>query len=224
MATEQSSAGVWFAHAFVRALAVVAVFAVANAHASFHTWSIAEIYSDAAGIVQFVELREASGANFQDQFAGRTLTVQQGATTRVYTFPTNLAGTTTANKRLLIATAAFASLGLVTPDFIVPTPFLFPGGGSLDFAGIDLFVYPALPTDGVSSLDRSGASTVNSPTNFAGQSGSIAAPLPPPPPAAGIPALNWVGTILLAAGLLIAGVVLTSRQRRPNDVGSSREG
>ena len=173
--------------------------AAADARASFHTWRIAELYSDAAGVVQFVELREASSADFQDQFAGKLLTSQQGSTTRTYTFPTNLANSSTANRRLLIATAAFAALGIVTPDFVVPAPFLFVGGGTLDFASVDSLTYSALPTDGVRSLDRSGSTLINSPTNYSGQSGSIAAPMAPPQ---NIPTLDWAGLLLLAAGLL----------------------
>jgi len=138
------------------------------AHGSFHTWRIAELYTDASGSVQFVELHEAFDSNFQDFFAGRALTSSQGTTTRTFTFPANLPNSSTANKRLLVGTQGFANLNVVTPDFIVPGPFLFPGGGTLDFAGVDFVTYPALPTDGVNSLDRGGTIDTNSPTNYAG--------------------------------------------------------
>jgi hypothetical protein len=180
----------------------------AESQASFHTWRIAELYSDAAGVVQFVELHEASNADFQDQFAGKLLTSQQGATIRAYTFPTNLVSSSTSNKRLLIATPAFAALGIVTPDYVVAAPFLFVGGGTLDFASVDSVTYSSLPTDGVRSLDRSGSTLTNSPTNFSGQTGSIAAPLAPPQI---IPTLGWAGLLLLAAGLLALRAIYSRR-------------
>ena len=188
-----------------------ALLAAPQALATFHLWRIAELYSDAAGVVQFVELHEAFGADFQDQFAGKLLTSKQGSTTRTYTYLTNLPSTSTANKRLLIATPAFAALGIVTPDYIVPAPFLFVGGGTLDFAGVDSVTYAALPTDGVRSLARDGTAATNSPTNFAGQTASI---LPPAAPVQNIPTLDWTGLALLATLLLTARALLSRRRTR----------
>jgi hypothetical protein len=173
----------------------------ADAGAAFHTFQISELYSSPDGNVQFVELHEHLGLNGEQFLGGHTLTSTQGATTRTYAFPTNLPDGNTADKRVLIATAGFAALGIVTPDYVVPTPFLFPGGGTINYAGVDMISYPALPTDGVSSLDRTGAVGINSPTNYAGQTGSIG---PPAPPAAatGVPALG--GATLLALSALVA--------------------
>jgi hypothetical protein len=183
------------------------------AQASFHTFQIDELYSSPDGLVQFIELHEAFGATDQEFLLGRTLTSTQGATTRVYTFPANLPDRLTAGKRVLIATPGFAALGIVTPDYIVPGPFLFPGGGTLNFAGVDSVTYQALPADGVSSLDRSGTIGVNSPTNYLGQTGSIG-PTPPPPAAipTGIPALS--STPLVALAVLLAGVAAAVLRRR----------
>jgi hypothetical protein len=47
-----------------------------------------------------------------------------------------MADPSTVGKHVLIATPGFASLGLVTLDYVVPAPFLFPGGGTLNYAGI----------------------------------------------------------------------------------------
>jgi hypothetical protein len=183
-----------------------------GASASFHTFVIEELYSDASGNVQFIELHEASGLNGQDLLAGHTLTSTSGATTRLYTFATNLPNSLTANKRVLIATQGFANLGIVTPDYIVPAPFLFPGGGTLNYAGVDVFAYPALP-GGVNALYRTGGVAPNLATNYAGQSGAI---LPPPPPsatpAAGIPTLAPPLLALLAT-LLVLGALVVRRFR-----------
>jgi hypothetical protein len=182
-----------------------------TAEAIFHTFQIEELYSNPSGTVQFVELREAFGANDQQFLAGHALTSTQGATTRTFTFATNLPNNLTAGKRVLIATPGFAALGIVTPDYIVPAPFLFPGGGTLNYALVDSLTYPALPADGVSSLNRSGTTGVNSPTNYAGQTGSIG---PPAPPAAGfgIPTLGAPGLAALVL-LLLAATVLIRRPR-----------
>ncbi len=189
-----------------------AVFAAA-AHASFHTFQIDELYSSPDGLVQFVELHEFLGADGQEFLAGHALTSKQGATTRTYTFPSNLPNPFTAGKRVLIATPGFAALGVVTPDYVVPAPFLFPNGGTLDYAGVDSVTYPTLP-GGVNSLSRSGAVGMNSPTNYAGQTGSIL-PAPPPlsTPVAGIPALARPLLAVLAALLIVTAVVTRRRAR-----------
>ena len=48
------------------------------AGAAFHLFRIHEIYSSADGMVQFVELRESAGADFESFWAGQTLTSTQG--------------------------------------------------------------------------------------------------------------------------------------------------
>ncbi|MEO8674487.1 MAG: hypothetical protein ABI569_02850 [Casimicrobiaceae bacterium] len=108
---------------------LAAAFALAGggrAEASFHTLVIDELYSSPDGMVQFVELHEAFGFNGQNFLLGHALTSSQGATTRTYSFPANLPNASTAGKRALIATPAFASLNIVTPDYIVPAPFRCP--------------------------------------------------------------------------------------------------
>jgi hypothetical protein len=79
----------------------------------------------------------------------------------------------TANTRVLVATLGFAALGLVTPDFTVPNGFLSTSGGTVNYAGVDLWTYASLPTDGTHSLNRDGATIENVATNFAGQSASV---------------------------------------------------
>jgi hypothetical protein len=79
----------------------------------------------------------------------------------------------TANKRVLIATAGFDGLGLVTPDYVIPNGFLRTDGGTLNFAGVDLVTYASLPTDGVNAINRNGAVVQNRATNFAGVSASV---------------------------------------------------
>lgn len=142
------------------------------AAASFHLWTMNEVYSNADGTVQYLELTALTGG--QQFLAGHTLRSSNGTTTNSFSFTTNLPGDST-GKRMLLATQGFASLGLVTPDFIIPAGFIFPSGGTITFAeGADAWAHGALPSGGVLSLNRNGSTATNSPTNFAGASGSIA--------------------------------------------------
>ena len=61
-----------------------------SAHATFHTYVINEIYSNADGTVQFVELREALGESGQNFFAGIRLVSSSGTSQQTFTFPGNL--------------------------------------------------------------------------------------------------------------------------------------
>ena len=101
-------------------------------------------------------------------------------------FPGNLASSSTAGRRVLIATPGFAALGLVTPDYTIPNGFLATDGGTLNYAGVDAVTYSSLPTDGVNALNRSGSPVRNLATNFAGQSASVTAVTAPIIPVAGV--------------------------------------
>lgn len=143
---------------------------------SFHLYDISELYSNADGSIQFIELK-VGGSNGESFWRGLTLQATQSGTVHSFTFPTDLPSTATANTSVLVATQGFADLGVVTPNFIVPANFLFTSGAaSVDFAGVDIVRYTSLPTDGVLSIGRNLATAINSPTNFAGQSGSVSAP------------------------------------------------
>ena len=150
-----------------------------QAEASFPLWDINEIYSSADGSVQFVEF--TTTANGQQFLNGRQLRVvgSGGGPTNSFFFPSN-SPSPTANHRLLMATPGFAALpGGVTPDFTIPAGFLPTGGGSLSLVGADTVVYAVLPGDGVTSVNRTGATAANSPENHAGTIGSVNVPPPP---------------------------------------------
>jgi hypothetical protein len=145
------------------------------AYADFHDWTINEIYSNADGTVQFIELMcPQAGETF---LRGERVSCSQGNVTNRFTFPDDLTGDTE-DKKLLLATPGFGALpGGVTPDFIIPTNFLFRPGGRMNYAGLDILSYTNLPTDGIASLVRSGnrfiVATNNSPQNFNDQIGRI---------------------------------------------------
>ena len=155
------------AHFFL-AISLLAI--AASARAAFHEWKINEVYSNHSGTVQFVELTTTQSG--QEFLINHTITCTQGGTTRTFTFPSNLAAGT-ANKKFLIATPAFAALGIVTPDYVMPEGFLFTANATVNFSGFDSVTYIALPTDGTQSINASGVASVNSPTNYAGVTGLI---------------------------------------------------
>ena len=174
-------------------LCIVLLMAVAgSAHANFHLWRVTEIYSNADGSVQFIELTALSSG--QQFLAGHTITSTQGTLTRSITYPTNLPGDTatttggggyyggddmTTYKSFLIGTQGLAALNVITPDYIVPNGFLFTSNGRVNFADVEIVSYASLPTTGGLSIDRSGATAMNSPINFAGVMATlVAAPAP----------------------------------------------
>jgi hypothetical protein len=163
-------------------LAAAAAMVAATASAEYHTFRIEQIFSSADGTIQFVVLHESLGMNGESLWSGHTLTSTQGATTNTYIFPRDLPGgscgyygctpSPTADHRVLVGTASFAALGLVQPNFTVPDGFILPAG-TLNYANVDMINYTSLPTDGVSAMDRSGASVPAVATNFAGQSAPV---------------------------------------------------
>jgi hypothetical protein len=171
-----------------RIFAAIVLSASFSANASFHLWRITELYSNADGSVQFIELTAmAAGQQF---IAGHRITSSQGGQIKTYTFPTNLPGDTAMGmagdgyygsnvdvefKTFLIGTQGFAALNLVTPDFVVPNGFLFTTNGTVNFAeNSDIRSYESLPTSGGLSYNGNGVAMLNSPTNFAGGSATIA--------------------------------------------------
>jgi len=173
-----------------------------SAHATFHLWAFNELYSNDDGTVQFIELFTTFASQ---QFAtDQTFRAKQGVLTHDYVFPTDTPAPT-ANHHLLVATAGFAALpGAPTPDFIMPDGFLFTPNGSVQNLAIGgpTINYTNLPTDGLLSLAGDGVTTgVNSPTNYAGQTGSIDLSNP-------VPAASTWGLCVLFIGVGIMGTVM----------------
>jgi hypothetical protein len=127
-----------------------------------------------------------------------------------FNFVTNLPSNATGNTHILVATSGFGALaGGVTPDYLIPANFFATGGGTLNYAsGVSTWNYGTVPTDGVHSLLPNGSTAVNSPTNFAGNAGSVNL-------AAAVPMLPRWGILLLVLALLFAGSGLLVLRPRP---------
>ena len=173
-----------------------------------HTWDVNEVFSNADGTVQFIELFEANGTPGETGLPGQT--VSSNANNFVIPGPALTPPTT--NMTYLLATAAFAALpGAPTPDAIIPDNFFSTGGDTITYGVWDSFTFGAgaLPTDGINSLNRDLSTGVNSPKNYAGQSGSVDAS-----PPSGLPTLTQWGTIAIAALLLLVGAALALERGR----------
>jgi serralysin len=133
---------------------------------AFHLWEINEVFSNADGTLQYIELRVDS--NSENFLQGHSISVTQGGTTHSLAFDHNLSSSLTANKKFLIATQAFATASGITPDYIIDPGFLFLDGGTIDFDIYDSFAYGSLPADGETALYDTGATNLATPMNFAG--------------------------------------------------------
>jgi len=156
------------------------------AHACAHQWRFNELFSNSDGRIQFIEMQECCGFT-GEVFVGSKWVLAVHANHK-YTFPHILTGNT-AHRYLLLGTQGFASIpGAPAPDFIIPDGFLPVDGDTLEW-----WMYPngtrsytALPHDGMTALevgpgpdgisgtaDDQNETAQNSPTNFAGATGSI---------------------------------------------------
>jgi hypothetical protein len=177
------------------AAALAALLAAApRAGASFHTFQIEQVFSNADGTVQYVMLHETAGLDGQSFLAGQTFTSTHAGAVKTLTLPSNLPGSATAARRFVIATRGFAAqtkaqakvdgypppppppdppptpppVASAQPDFIMPDGFIPTDGGTLNYAGVDQMTFGPLPTDGVTALDRSGLTGPGTAVNFAG--------------------------------------------------------
>jgi serralysin len=151
-------------------LAALLLVAADSARASFHLWKFDEAFSNADGSVQFIEMLDGSDG---EEFVGGK---QLKSNANTITVPTNLPSASTANHHMLFATAGFGALpGGVTPDYVIPPHFFNPAGDTLNWAGgFDIKSTEQVPLDGIHSRILPGTGTaINSPTNFAGTSGSV---------------------------------------------------
>ena len=180
-----------FRRLFAVVVATTGVWIDSPANAAFHLWEINEIYSNADGSVQFVELitPNQSFANNEHFVSGHRITATAATPDNVFTFVGNLPNPPgTQNRTILIATPGFAALpGAVTPDYTLPRANFFSTiadtvifDGNSTSAGRITFAAGQLPTDGLMSINRSFVAAPNSPKNFQNQVGSLTPPTPTP--------------------------------------------
>jgi len=174
-----------------------------DAHAGAHTWVVNELFSNADGTVQFIELMEAGGGAFETGVGGHPVTSNANTTTIG-----GNAASPTSFKTILFGTPAFAALpGAPTPDYTLSPNFFSLSGDTVSYVPYSSLTYGAgvLPTDGVRSLNRNLTTSTNSPKNYAGQTGSVnAAPAP-----AAVPDGSGTSTPMTVVALDSAGSSLS---------------
>lgn len=189
--------------------AAMVTLAAGSAYGGAHTWDVNEVFSNADGTIQFVELKEANGTPGETGVTFQTLFSDAES----FTIGGSITGPTS-DKFFLIATQSFADLpGAPTPDAIIPPgviPFINVNGDSIVYGPYDTLSFSSgeLPTDGVNSLTDGAGTGPNSPTNYAGDSGSIDVS------EGDVPAASTWGLTAMALAILTAGSLLTIRARR----------
>jgi hypothetical protein len=163
---------------------VVLLYAAAtpSTHAAFHFWQMHEVFSNASGTVQFIEMQDSAGGEIFTN--GFTMSANSDGNVQSVILTNLITGNTPGS--LLFATPGFAALpGGVTPDFPIPANFFNPNATNLTFSfdgsGDSItFTGASLPKNGINSLTDNNiygvqnlASALNSPTNLAGTTGSV---------------------------------------------------
>lgn len=166
-----------------------------TADAFAHLWQIKEVFSNADGTVQFIEMFDNFANEEFVQFS--TLEADSDGTVKSFTIPNNKPAPSN-GRHLLFATPGFNLLpGGVTPDFFLPDPvvngpFFNPSATNFTIsfsASSDSLSYTGatFPKNGVNSITDNTphfaptlVNGINSPTNYAGQVGSVNLSSPSP--------------------------------------------
>jgi hypothetical protein len=197
------------------ALAVAFLAAPLRAGAASHLWRFEEFFSTADRKVQYIEMREIGGSEIETNISEHWYATngynQDHSQLLGYDLPFG-----TANKRFLVGTQSYAVKAaqedLPAPDYILPDGFFDPAGDTIVWWFYQTITIPpgVMPTDGYRSIrvvDPSTPSYVeetNSPTNFAGETGTIVLDIPS----------QSDSTLAALAPLLVAAAWLVRRTLR----------
>jgi hypothetical protein len=188
-----------------------------QASAASHLWRFSEFYSSPDKQIQFIEMQEIGGSNNETAIQGHwyaTNTFNQNHS-QVLGTPLPFG---TANKKFLVGSQSYAALpGVPAPDYIVPDGIIEPSGDTIVWWFYQTLTIPpdTMPSNGTNSLHlvhpanpSLGFTTgPNSPTNFAGETGTVGGAIP-------IPATSDWGIVASVAVVLLATWALGLRNRR----------
>ena len=188
----------------------LASFAItAQANAGSHLWRFSEFYSSPDTRIQFIEMEEIGGSNLETgiEFHWFETSVFNHNHSQLLGTPLPVG---TAYKKFLVGSQSYASLpGVPAPDYILPDGVLHPSGDTIHWWFYQTLVIPpnTMPADGTNSLHLISAANPglgfstgpNSPTNFAGQTGTVVLPFE-----AVVPASSRLGLVASIALLLLA--------------------
>lgn len=187
-------------------VAVLVLIAASFASAGIHTWDVREVYSNASGSIQYIELFDAGAGGNETGVGNGSLT----STGQSHNWTNGAVAPPTNGKSYLIASASFAALpGAPTPDVIIPAnkvPFFNVTGDTVGFAGVDSWTFGPVPTNGTDSLNRITGVGANTPKNYAGVQGNVDG-TPAPVPSASF----WMAALLVSS-LAAMGALLLRRR------------
>ena len=199
----------------LRIATAISLLLAAPASAGSHLWRFNEFYSSPDGSIQFIEMKEIQGANGEINLTDRWFKTNSYNQDQSQTLGSNLEPPT-GWRNFLVGSESYAALpGVPQPDYVFPDGFLTPSGDTVVWWFYQTIEIPpgVMPTDGVHSITvvdpdlPSYSVGVNSPTNLAGDTGTIVIPT-------GLPSYSgWglpLGLLLVAVGALS----LAGRRRR----------
>lgn len=140
---------------FLAAL-LAASFSAFPAYGSFHAVNVSEVYTNADGSVQFIELQCLAAGQTQMQNT-RVVVWNADSTVSAILFDFTTTISWVANQNMLLATASFQDTAGFAPDFVIPNGIFFPDGR----VGLnrDPGVPGAIVVDGVAYGAYTGANT-----------------------------------------------------------------
>ena len=172
-----------------------------SAGAGIHTWDVVEVFSNADGTIQYIELLDRGSTGTETGVGNGSLS----SGTQSFSWSNGPVAPPTNGKSYLIATADFAALpGAPVPDVIIPAvnvPFFDTAGDTVAFGAIDSFTFGAVPTNGTDAFDDTTGIVPNTPKNYAGVEGSVDASAPSVP-SGSISAFLVIGALLVGFGAL----------------------
>ncbi len=183
----------------------VGLLVCSTAQAASHLWRFNEFYTSPDRSVQFIEMQEIGGSDNETAISNHWFETNSYNADHSELLDTDLPFGT-ANKKFLVGTQSYAALpGVPAPDYVLPDGILDPTGDTVIWWFYQTIEIPpgVMPDDGVHSirvvdpLVPSYTVEVNSPTNFAGETGTIEGPPVPP-----VPTFHGYGLFALAMSLL----------------------
>jgi len=161
------------------------------AGAASHLWRFSEFYSSPDKSIQFIEMQEIGGSNNETN-----IQTHWYATNSFNQSHAQLLGSPlpfgTANKKFLVGSESYAALpGVPAPDYVLPDGVIEPSGDTIVWWFYQTLTIPddTMPSDGSLSLNVVNPAmpaqgffiAENSPTNFAGETGTVVLEEPPGP-------------------------------------------
>ncbi len=140
------------------------------AFASHHNWRVVEVFSNADGTLQFIQMNSVRENETNLSCCAFTSTNLTNNNSITYMFPSDL-GEDSLNRDLLLGTSGIESAFGIRPDYIIPDGYLFTGRGGIQYN--EEVIWDELPTDGINSINISDGSqqiAAATPTNFNGES------------------------------------------------------